>query len=62
MASSDAEVNIHTIPRDELKAENFTLIRTCQGDYGSAELLEFKGTGGEVSGICWLTLCNKTKR
>lgn len=37
------------IPKDELKEENFNSVRTCAGTYGSAEVVQFRGTGGEVS-------------
>lgn len=38
------------IPKEELKEENFTTVRRCAESYGeSAEIVEFKGTGSEVS-------------
>ena len=39
----------HEIPKEELTESNFSPVRTCTGTYGVAELVEFKGTGGQVS-------------
>ena len=46
--------NVHEIPKEELMESNFSPIRTCSGAYGVAELVEFKGTGGQVG--CTLLL------